>query len=85
MRRFVIGSHHRLAYGLRDTLEFLTCKENIIDISAYVDDTDAEEQIAQVFASIAPEDAMAWKSPWDNFSPRRSLTGWSKKFNRMFW
>ena len=56
MRRFVIGSHHRLAYGLRDTLEFLTCKENIIDISAYVDDTDAEGQIAQVFASIAPED-----------------------------
>ena len=56
MRRFVIGSHHLLAHGLRDTLEFLTCKENIIDISAYVDDTDAEEQIAQVFASIAPED-----------------------------
>lgn len=56
MRKFVIGSHHRLAYGLKDTLEFLTCKENIIDISAYIDDSDVEEQIARFFASFAPED-----------------------------
>lgn len=56
MRRFVIGSHHLLAHGLRDTLEFLTCKDNITDISAYMDDTDAEEQIRQVFASFDPED-----------------------------
>ena len=43
MRRFVIGSHHLLAHGLRDTLEFLTSKDNITDISAYMDDSDVEE------------------------------------------
>ena len=48
MRRFVIGSHHLLAHGLRDTLEFLTSKDNITDISAYMDDSDVEEQIARV-------------------------------------
>ena len=52
MRRFVIGSHHLLAHGLRDTLEFLTSKDNITDISAYMDDSDVEEQIARVFASL---------------------------------
>lgn len=56
MRRFVIGSHHLLAHGFRDTLEFLTCKDNITDISAYVDDSDADEEIARLFASFDPED-----------------------------
>lgn len=56
MRRFVIGSHHLLAHGLRDTLEFLTNKDNITDVSAYMDDSDVEEQIARVFAAFAPED-----------------------------
>jgi len=56
MRRFVIASHHLLAHGLKDTLAFLTSKENIFDISAYMDDTDLEDQIRELFASFDEED-----------------------------
>ena len=40
MRRYIIASHHLLAHGLKDTLNFLTSMDGIIDISAYMDDTD---------------------------------------------
>lgn len=56
MRRFVIASHHLLAHGLKDTLNFLTSRNDIIDISAYMDDSDLTEQIEKVFASFSPED-----------------------------
>lgn len=56
MRRFVIASHHLLAHGLKDTLNFLTCREGIVDISAYMDDSDLEEKIQEVFASFDDED-----------------------------
>ena len=38
MRRYIIASHHLLAHGLKDTLNFLTSMDGIIDISAYMDD-----------------------------------------------
>lgn len=56
MRRFVIASHHQMAFGLKDTLQFLTSRENITDISAYVDDERLEEQVGRVMASFGPED-----------------------------
>lgn len=56
MRRFVIASHHLLAYGLKDTLQFLTSKENITEISAYMDEGDLEEQIRGVLHAFSPED-----------------------------
>ena len=56
MRKFVTASHHLLAHGLKDTLQFLTSRDDIIDISAYMDDSDLEEQIREVFASFSPED-----------------------------
>lgn len=56
MRRFVIASHHRLAWGLKDTLEFLTASRDIRDISAYVDDQELEGQIQKVFDSFEPDD-----------------------------
>ena len=34
MRRYIIASHHLLAHGLKDTLNFLTSMDGIIDISA---------------------------------------------------
>ena len=40
MRKYIIASHHLLAHGLKDTLNFLTSMDGIIDISAYMDDTD---------------------------------------------
>ena len=45
MRRFVIASHHRMARGLKETLEFLTSRSDIVDISAYVDERDLDGQI----------------------------------------
>ncbi len=56
MRRFVIASHHRMASGLKDTLQFLTSRADIVDISAYVDESDLEEQIHRVFAGFGPQD-----------------------------
>lgn len=56
MRRFVIASHHQLAFGLKDTLQFLTSRDNITDISAYVDDTRLEDQVGRVMRSFGAED-----------------------------
>lgn len=56
MRRYVIASHHRLAQGLKDTLEFLTACRDIRDINAYVDDRELDDQIREVFSSFDPED-----------------------------
>ena len=39
MRRFIFASHHYLAYGLKDTVDFLTNKaKTIYDINAYAED-----------------------------------------------
>ena len=36
MRRFIFASHHKLAYGLKDTVDFLTgATKTIYDINAY--------------------------------------------------
>ncbi len=56
MRRFVIASHSRMARGLKDTLQFLTSRTDLIDINAYVDESDLEEQIRRVFDGFDPED-----------------------------
>ena len=56
MRRYVIASHHRLAQGLKDTLEFLTACRDIRDINAYVDDRELDDQIQDVFSAFSPED-----------------------------
>ena len=52
MRRYIIASHHLLAHGLKDTLNFLTSMDGIIDISAYMDDTDLPTQIKELFDSF---------------------------------
>ena len=56
MRRFVIASHHRMARGLKETLEFLTSRSDIVDISAYVDERDLDGQIREALAGFGPED-----------------------------
>lgn len=55
MRRFIFASHHKLAYGLKDTVDFLTGATKIIyDINAYVDDEtkDIDTVVAELFASF---------------------------------
>lgn len=59
MRRFIFASHHKLAYGLKDTVDFLTgATKTIYDINAYLDDEtkDIDTVVAELFASFDYED-----------------------------
>lgn len=56
MRHVIIASHHRFAAGLADTLEFIGGVENMRAVCAYVDEVPLEEQVAEAFASVGPED-----------------------------
>lgn len=59
MRRFIFASHHKLAYGLKDTVDFLTgATKAIYDINAYSDDEtkDIDTVVAELFASFDDED-----------------------------
>ena len=59
MRRFIFASHHKLAYGLKDTVDFLTgATKTIYDINAYLDDEtkDIDTVVAELFTSFDDED-----------------------------
>lgn len=59
MRRFIFASHHKLAYGLKDTVDFLTNgMKHIYDINAYVEDNepDLEIIVKQLFDTFESED-----------------------------
>ena len=59
MRRFIFASHHYLAYGLKDTVDFLTSKaKTIYDINAYTQDAeqDLETIVKALFDTFDPED-----------------------------
>ena len=58
MRHYILASHHKLAYGLKDTLVFLTnMGEKLQDISAYIDnETSIDEQIKNAFSKIGEND-----------------------------
>lgn len=59
MRRFIFASHHKLAYGLKDTVDFLTNgMKQIYDINAYVDDDepDLEIIVKELFDTFESDD-----------------------------
>lgn len=58
MRHYIVASHHKLAYGLKETLGFLTnISENLYEISAYVDNSiSIDDQIKSVFSNIHEDD-----------------------------
>lgn len=59
MRRFIFASHHKLAYGLKDTVNFLTnSMKEIYDINAYLDDEEKNIEVVvnELFASFDEED-----------------------------
>lgn len=58
MRNIIIASHHQLAAGMKKTLDFLTGCANVYEISAYVDDTDINNQIDAVIDQIEPGDEL---------------------------
>ena len=60
MKRFVFATHHSMAAGMKDTMEFLTKTDDALyDISAYMgesQDEDLESRVAELFASFDPDD-----------------------------
>ncbi len=59
MRRFVFASHHYMAHGLKDTVDFLTNQaKKIYDINAYVEEEkkDIDVVVKELFASFDPDD-----------------------------
>ncbi|MFR5078283.1 MAG: hypothetical protein ACLTDX_09690 [[Clostridium] innocuum] len=59
MRRFIFASHHYLAYGLKDTVDFLTNKaKTIYDINAYAEDKEQnlESRVKELFDTFDPQD-----------------------------
>ncbi len=62
MKRFVFASHHSMAAGMKDTMEFLTKSEDALyDISAYMNaagDEDLESVVKELFATFSPDDTV---------------------------
>ena len=57
MRRLVIASHHRLAQGMADTLQFVTGGRACpITVCAYVDDVPLDAQIKDSISAFSDED-----------------------------
>lgn len=59
MRRFIFASHHYLAHGLKDTVDFLTNKaKTIYDINAYAEDKEQnlESRVKELFDTFDPQD-----------------------------
>lgn len=52
MRRVVLASHHTLAEGMMDTIQFLSGMNNVYAISAYVDEKRIEDQIEELFKTF---------------------------------
>lgn len=62
MKRYVFASHHSMATGLRDTIQFLTSTDApLYDVSAYMDETGDEDLAAvvdELFARFSPDDTV---------------------------
>ncbi|WP_440896838.1 PTS sugar transporter subunit IIA [Amphibacillus sp. Q70] len=56
MRNIIIASHHKLADGMKQTLQFISGYPNVFEISAYVEDDDINKQIEAVMQNISQED-----------------------------
>ena len=60
MKRFIFATHHSMASGMKDTMEFLTKSEDAMyDISAYMgesQDEDLEGRVAALMAGFDPAD-----------------------------
>lgn len=56
MRRYVIASHHKFASGLKQTLQFLSGRNDLYAISAYTDEIPIENQIKELFSGFNDDD-----------------------------
>lgn len=59
MVKVIIASHHRLAKGMKDTLDYLVPGlENIKVITAYLDNTPIDESIDHILEGISKEESI---------------------------
>lgn len=57
MSKIIIASHHKLAEGLKNTLEYILPNSiEIVPITAYVDDKSIEDLVSRVFDKIDEEE-----------------------------
>lgn len=55
-RKIILASHHRLADGLKDTLNFIsgnTKSDEIVSFSAYLDNTSVEEEVKTLMSKFS--------------------------------
>ena len=85
MRRFIFASHHKLAYGLKDTVNFLTnSTKDIYDINAYLDDGEnIDEIVPQLFQSFEPEDEVIVLTDMMGGSVYQKFIYWNILLQRM--
>lgn len=56
MGKIIIASHHRLASGMADTIQFLSGKQDIIVLDAYVDSTEITSDVDDLMNSVKDEE-----------------------------
>jgi len=57
MRKFIIASHHKMAEGVKDTLNYITGGQgNVYALSAYLKNTPIQEEIEELFKEVKEED-----------------------------
>lgn len=56
MRKVILATHHKMAAGMKDSIEFLFQMPEVYELSAYVDDTDIFLQIENIMKHVAKED-----------------------------
>lgn len=57
MKKIIVASHHKLANGFKNTLEYiLTNTVEIIDISAYLENVSVDKQIDEVLSNFTKEE-----------------------------
>ncbi|WP_392444947.1 PTS sugar transporter subunit IIA [Sneathia vaginalis] len=57
MKKIIVASHHKLANGFKDTLEYILPNTvEIIDISAYLENVSVDKQIDEVLSNFTKEE-----------------------------
>lgn len=57
MVKIIIATHHRLAYGFKDTIEYLLPNTvDIIDINAYIENISIENQIKDALSKFSKDE-----------------------------
>lgn len=52
-RKIIIASHHKLAYGMNETIKFLSGVQDCKVVSAYVEETEATQEIEESVNDLA--------------------------------